>query len=375
MRSMFRVGGSVGHATCALFLSLTAGCGAPVDSEGMAEVGLAATATAPAPSQAPERQIPNLCPFCPRTWTLVSGATPTGLAVTSSAVFWSGGTGSPGNWQIGIFTAPIGGGTPTQIYSAPTLDTPDSLVAAGSSLYFQQPGINAGTWTLPQSGGTAVKLTSISDLGEQRQGVAGQQSRSAGPLFFTFTTIVSGDPSNSHLWKFAWSTLSPHWGTTTLLDFDRMDNLGLYYPDNVTTDSKNAYFVAGRYSGSSTNAVYQMSLSGGTPLLLGMANYQSPIATNGTNVYFVSGNSILTVPIGGGTQATFAIDGGQPTTFAVDAGTLYWTCTSCGTVTKQSFGGGAATTIAAGEHAPEFLATDATNVYWGVTGAIRYHAK
>ena len=142
----------------------------------------------------------------------------------------------------------------------------------------------------------------------------------------------------------------------------------------MTLDAQNAYFVSDGYV-AQPNAVYQLGRSGGTPLRLGLADEHFPVAVYGSNVYFVPGNSIATAPVGGGTQATFVTDAGPPTTFAVDGSTLYWTCTSCGTVSKHGFTGGTTTTLASGEHAPEYLAVDAARLYRGATGAIRYKLK
>ncbi|HTQ07114.1 MAG TPA: hypothetical protein VMI54_24825 [Polyangiaceae bacterium] len=308
------------------------------------------------------------------------GGTPTSLAVANGTVFWSGGLGSGASVEFGIFSVPASGGASTLFLSASGTAnaTPDSLVALGGALYWQLPGDDGGTWTMPTAGGTATELMSIPDLKAQRQGIAAAQVTSSWPLelrlLLSFTSVLSTDPSNSHLWAFGRSTFFPTWQTTTLVDGDVSDSIGVYYPDNVTMDATNAYFVSNRSTGG--NGVYQISRSGGTPLLLAAtADHQSPIATYGGNVYFVTSDSIVTVPVGGGTQSTLVTDAGPPTTFAVDGATLYWTCTTCGTVSKMAFTGGAVTTVASGEQAPEFLAVDASNLYWGATNAVRTHTK
>src|ERR1700677_906378 len=61
------------------------------------------------------------------------------------------------------------------------------------------------------------------------------------------------------------------------------------------------------------------------PTTLSTDANETPIATDGTNVYFTDGiGDVLSVPVGGGTIKTLAT-GQYPVTFAVDSVNLYWT--------------------------------------------------
>src|SRR6185295_13022570 len=109
--------------------------------------------------QQQQQQFPQLCLPCPHT--LVTGATPTGLAVTSSTVFWSGVRSTSAGLEAGIYSVPSSGGSASLFHlSDQSPWPPNSVVAAGSALYWQQPGSSGGTWTMSQSGGTATKLGS-----------------------------------------------------------------------------------------------------------------------------------------------------------------------------------------------------------------------
>jgi hypothetical protein len=374
------------QVTCALLLTLSAGCGSALDGASDNDVG--STPTGVEAGQARPLGLPGpcltCCLTCPRT--LASGSTPTalvvsGLAVTSSAVFFTGGFDAGTGVRYGIFQVPLSGGSPALFYNSMSERT-NSIVAAGGALYWRDPGGSSpGIWTISPAGGTATELRSIPNVSlEQTQGIAVDVTYgSLPPLRLQFNTVVTGDPDNSSLWKFTNSTLRPARTTTTLLDMNALDFSGplpkLYYPDSVTLDGSNAYFVSYR-DGTGPNAVYQMSLSGGTPpITIGNADEGSPIAVYGGNVYFARGNTVQMVPVGGGSQSVFASDNGPPTTFAVDGSTLYWTCTARGTVSKQSFSGGTSSLIASNEVTPKFLAVDSSYVYWGTTGAIRTHAK
>ncbi len=368
-------------AAVVLLFIASAGCGGFPESGSAGDVSATATPVEAQTQQQPlplqARQLPPFCVTCSHVLTRGPTPTPASLAITSTTVFWSGMESTPAGWQPGIFSAPITGGPMTTFLA--TNELPNSLAALDGWLYWQQIGGDGGTWMMAQSGGTATKFVQRADSEiAQRQGVAVQAVRGIAGL--PVDLVLSSDPDNSDLWEFR-STIAPRRRTTTALiagterDFTGPQQ-GAYYPNSVTMDATNAYFVAYREGGDALNAVYQLSLSGGTPTTIGMAQVNSPIAVYGGNVYFVVGNAIESVPVGGGaTPIVFATDDGPPTTFAVDSGNLYWTCTSLGTVSKRSFTGTVTTNIASGEQAPEYLAVGPSNVYWGATGAIRYQAK
>jgi len=374
---------------CAVLAGASAvSCGAGVD-RGEQPAGTVEEVSAPLSSVAiasqPEASASNsilIDIFRASPRTLASGVTPAGIAVSTDTVFWTGTeVVQPYVYNIGIFSMAMSGATTaTELYNIPASNgqSPDSLVAAGRSLYWINPAQSAswaGLWTMPLTGGTATHIATIQDLSTQKQGVVVPLNGGTGPYYSLTIQVLVSDPSNSHLWSYTHSLLvNTSWTRTAIVDGTDIDpNHGLYYPDNMTFDASNVYFVSDQTF--PLTPVYQRSFSGGAPVQISTGNAHSPIAVYASNVYFVSGNSIVTVPVGGGAQTTFATDSGEPTTFAVDGSTLYWTCTTCGTVSKLAFAGGAPTTLAANEQSPKYIAAGPSDVYWGASNAVRHRSK
>jgi hypothetical protein len=138
------------------------------------------------------------------------------------------------------------------------------------------------------------------------------------------------------------------------------------YPWSVAADHVNVYFVDDM-----DGYVYRVPWAGGTPSTLAMDATVGPIATDGASVFFVKSGSIRKVPVGGGAETDFAPAGGTISSMKARGGVLYWTCSTCNTVMKQTIAAGGATTLASGQTGANAIAIDDTYVFSGTTTALK----
>jgi hypothetical protein len=129
--------------------------------------------------------------------------------------------------------------------------------------------------------------------------------------------------------------------------------------ESVATDGTNVYFLT-------SDSVMKVPLSGGAPVALATGQSTlTTIATDGQNVYWAANTAILKVPVGGGTPVTLGQDpNGAPTFLDVDGDELYYvTGVSVAKVSTQ--GGAIATLVRDSTNLVGGLAVDASSVYWG----------
>jgi hypothetical protein len=91
----------------------------------------------------------------------------------------------------------------------------------------------------------------------------------------------------------------------------------------------------------------------------------SALVANGTNLYFIAGNSVMKVLSAGGTPVPLASGLAYPYALATDGNNVYWTDYSAGTVMKVDVSGnGTPVTLATGQYYANAIAVSGDTVYW-----------
>jgi hypothetical protein len=135
----------------------------------------------------------------------------------------------------------------------------------------------------------------------------------------------------------------------------------------VALDANNFYYAASPSSASAT--IYRIPQSGGvsTPIAT-VATNVNVLATDGTNVYFVSGDFLDSVPVAGGNVSTLATGFSATTSLRLDSGQLYAALEGgngpYGSILRVPVTGGRPTLVASAQWGVSDLAIDATSVYW-----------
>jgi hypothetical protein len=231
--------------------------------------------------------------------TLASGfSSPVAIAVDSTSVYWttSTETETDGTFMVNsaVMKVPLGGGTPT------TLATGQDFL-----------------------GGIAVNATGVywTDLGPSTTEIVSVMSVPLGG------------------------------GTPTALAS------ALYLNEDIAVDSTNVY-----WTDANAQAVMSVPVGGGTPITLASGQVSGlhvpgsnvapngPIAVDSTHVYwtnsaFTAGDTLMSVPIGGGTPTTLATGLTGPVDLVVDATSVYWLDQSTQSVMKVALGGGTPITL------------------------------
>jgi hypothetical protein len=93
--------------------------------------------------------------------------------------------------------------------------------------------------------------------------------------------------------------------------------------------------------------------------------FANAIAVDSTSVYWVTNDSVMNLPLTGGTPSTLYSSAFGPLLgVAVDATNVYWTDQGAGTVMSVPIGGGSPVTLASGQAEPEAIAVYGANLYW-----------
>jgi hypothetical protein len=86
------------------------------------------------------------------------------------------------------------------------------------------------------------------------------------------------------------------------------------------------------------------------------------LATDGTNVYFIAGDSLNSVPSAGGVVSELASGFSGASALKLDSGNLY--AAAGGNILRVPVTGGMPTVLATAQSVPYAIAVDATSVYW-----------
>jgi hypothetical protein len=153
------------------------------------------------------------------------------------------------------------------------------------------------------------------------------------------------------------------------------------WPGFIALDGANVYWL-----NASNGGVMKSPLDGGAPTVLDEGDISWGLAVDATHVYWTSNvfvyisaeeerrrTRLMKAPIGGGAPVVIAeLDEvrGDPIDIEVDAGNIYWTDEE--TVMKIPIEGGTRVILADGQSYPEDLEVDADSVYWtnGVRGSV-----
>jgi hypothetical protein len=227
---------------------------------------------------------------------------PFGIVVDSASVYWAdfqGGT---------VMKMPLGGNVaPTTIASGQAY--PSWMAIDSTNLY----------WTNQASPGTAMKANRSSLAVSTLVGGINDPFGIAVDSTYAYIALLSDD----YVIK------------VKLSDGSIASQLTSYQnnPYAVAIDSTNVYFTNQVNSGDAHQVAQNASMSAG--ISLGATSTPGGIATDGTNVYWVGGNTVYKCPVGvaGGGKAIATNQSGA-SFVAVDATSVYWTNKGAGSVMK-----------------------------------------
>ncbi len=268
-----------------------------------------------------------------------------GIAVDSTMVYWTQGTGT----GSGAYGKPFAGGNPVPYGASPD---PRGIVVDLTHVYWVDYGSGSVT-SAALLGSGAVSL------------VPGVDAGSPGP------TAITSDANNVY------------WVDSTLGTVNQMPILGgpiltlatnQLTPVAIVVDDANVYWLdyGSVANNGSVNKAPIGSTNASTPL---SSTEQQPsgIAIYGTNLYWTDrvnpSGTVKSMSIQGGTINTIAKDQGAPYGIAVDSQFVYWTNYDDNTVLKAPIAGGMSFTLASGQNNPSAIAVDDKNVYWANQGS------
>jgi hypothetical protein len=298
------------------------------------------------------------CLFGPTT--IVSGVTPTSIALSSTDAYFTNGP-----YLSQLDRVPLGGGPATVL--AKVTGTMNSVTRYGNTVYWAdyEASDSSGPWSISTSGTAApVHLSHHDNDKVSTQGVAVYTTSSG---LFTTTHVLFADALVAKLWDTRLSILGA--SDVSLLPDTGMNSN--FYPFSIVIDGSSVYFTHDTDEG-----LYKAPIGGGSVTqLVATTVARSALALAGGTLYFQQGTDLKSMSTSGGAIGTFAAGVGTISAMVANGGVIYWTCPGCGTVSKQAVSGGGVTTLASNQSSPNCLAVDATYVYFGTSNALKRIAK
>jgi hypothetical protein len=357
-----------GAAAALMLVPLLQACGEEPEPVGAVEGALLQPQQGSAQSSSP-----GGCPLwlqCPPVpTTLATAVKPTSIVSDGTTLWFTNNYDMIGTRALKM---PVAGGVPQSLVSGTTYH--DSIGLGAGRVFWAETGTSTGgVWSALTSASVGTNISPAIDDLQRPQNLEVRVTPHALP---GDVHAFWGSDYKAQLYDVHYqvSPLFPglvFLSTTPLLPSSSSVLLckggsALCYPWSVTADNTNVYF-----GDDDAGYIYRIPWAGGAPVQLTQGDIKSLITTDGTSVFFVKSGFIRQVPVGGGLVTTFAPVSGTISSLKTRGGILYWTCSDCGTVMKQSIGGGAATTLASGQISPRAIAIDDTYVFWGTTTALK----
>ena len=301
---------------------------------------------------------PPPCALCPLVaLTLATQVKPTSMVATATHVYFT--DSKVLNKQLQV--VPVGGGTPTLIWSKPNGSTAQSLITDGSTLFWVAWSTSsAQVYRRPLGFGPEALIFDNQSFNEP----TGQA------LALSGSELAYANSSGNHLYRLTPASLP--WTATDVLPQYVPGTQGFYYAKNVLVVGNTVYFTRALPA----QGLYKVPLAGGPGTFITSADARSRLASDATYLYYATDDRIKRVSLSGGTAIDVATVTEPPSALLLDGGYIYWACQSCGTVTRLPLAGGIAKTMLSNAFgSPLSLATNASRLFVGLDDKLVSVAK
>ena len=259
------------------------------------------------------------------------------IDVFGTNVFWSVNGTVANNYQdVGIYSQPISGGTPT--HYMPLMDS-DSLLITATDIFTKRVD-SAGIYYIPRSNDGSYNLLFGATLPD---GSVNVNATYAAPFVtdgqYLYATYLTYPASNQ--WPIVRSPIhggaTPGGSVTTFANYAAPTGSVRYYA--LSTEGTNLYYLMFVGAEPVKNGLWKQPFAGGpaTQLISNGGGIVASIATDGSNVYYADGNAkqIRKISVNGGSSsliATLPSSPGNSLNFKITNECLYWYWANTGTI-------------------------------------------